>query len=514
MKNQRKKKRRAGRQKQGRAEGGDESKEERIISSLVEAFSLASVEEAKAAYKEANGDPNRAAEILRGLSDNKAETSSAISDNSEVQTYCSYSSRSSGVDSSSSEGLRDDGNGCLIKGANNNRGFRGKKMVAATGMVSTLLGKEYAAASSRTELRKEKGWSNGRMDAEDAGQFLCSILGDGCELSMGVVKDVLGHCGYDVEKALDMLLDLHSSISEPSAADRYSSSNSSCREDSEHNYDLTDRGYDSTSHSSGSDIQDYAQVLDYCYRDYLGAVLRPSSSSERHSTSQTNGESELPEKVLRSLFNIPERSQHEPGSMNWRNVVKQVESFAQRRVELYPPRTAGAQQVNCATGAEYQALREPAKFHWETMKSFYQKAALAHANGAREYASHLSEQGKLCSKLAQKEDEKASMEIFKARNKDMENVLTIDLHGQHVKQAIRLVKLHLLFGTYISSVQYLRVITGCGTHGMGKSKLKESVISLLEQETIHWEEENRGTVIIRLDGPREFSFLDSETETD
>lgn len=35
------------------------------------------------------------------------------------------------------------------------------------------------------------------------------------------------------------------------------------------------------------------------------------------------------------------------------------------------------------------------------------------------------------------------------RNKDFENVITIDLHGQHVKQAMRLFKLHLLFGTYV-----------------------------------------------------------------
>lgn len=39
--------------------------------------------------------------------------------------------------------------------------------------------------------------------------------------------------------------------------------------------------------------------------------------------------------------------------------------------------------------------------------------------------------------------------ILLSRNKDIENVITIDLHGQHVKQAMRLLKLHLLFGTYV-----------------------------------------------------------------
>lgn len=157
-------------------------------------------------------------------------------------------------------------------------------------------------------------------------------------------------------------------------------------------------------------------------------------------------------------------------------------------------------------------------------------------------------QGKLQSKVAQVADEKASQDIFEARsehlknkanqsflvaispllfnftiwtklsleicrNKSIKNVITIDLHGQHVKHAIRLLKIHLLFGVYMPcknllqplisivlvflalmpnefylvsscycilfvfciAVKFLRVITGCGSHGVGKSKLKQSV---------------------------------------
>lgn len=113
------------------------------------------------------------------------------------------------------------------------------------------------------------------------------------------------------------------------------------------------------------------------------------------------------------------------------------------------------------------------------------------------------------------------------RNKSIENVITIDLHGQHVKQALRLLKVHLLFGAYVrcknlvhssselyisectffvlapsklsnfglkfvtycclffslcfsaTAVQFFRVITGCGSHGVGKSKLKQSVWVLI-----------------------------------
>ncbi|KAL9260173.1 SMR domain-containing protein [Drosera capensis] len=528
MRNLRKKKRAQEGQKRG--EGGElkVEKERVVVSRLVEAFGLASVEEATAAYREANGDADRAAEILTGLllCDDNNDNDDVVETETETVSAmsCSSSSGGSGLGSSSS-----DGNGCVFDGGGDGdggvgskwfRGGRGKKAVAATGMVANMMGKGYLGTKSRmswrTKLRETRGWSDGRVGKEEAELSLFSLLydGDGCDVSMDVVKDVLGFCGYDVEKALDVLLDLYSSTREPSANDRYSNPNSSSREYSELSDNVTDWAYDSTSHSSDRDTDDNAHALDYSSRNYLEALLRSSSSSERHPASQTNDDLELPEKVLRSLFNIPESSQRDPGSMNWKKVVKQVESFAQKRVGLCPPGSAGAQQVNYAKGAEYQAFREPASHHWDSVKICYQKAAVAHSNGAREYASYLSDQAKLQIQQARKEDEKASMETFNARNKGVENVITIDLHGQHVKQAIRLVKLHLLFGTYISSVRYLRVITGCGTGGLGKSKLKESVIDLLDRESIQWKEENRGAVAIRLDGQREFSFLGSGSDSD
>ena len=38
------------------------------------------------------------------------------------------------------------------------------------------------------------------------------------------------------------------------------------------------------------------------------------------------------------------------------------------------------------------------------------------------------------------------------------------------------------------------------------------VINLMEKEGIEWSEENRGTVIIKLGGQRDFRFVDSDTE--
>ncbi|XP_021715529.1 SMR domain-containing protein At5g58720-like [Chenopodium quinoa] len=450
----------------------DESEEEKIIISLMEAFSLTSVEEAEAAYKEANGDPNKAAEILCSLS----ESSEAF------QASCSSSSLSFGLDSNSnsSEGLPEPSSFSDSTRTRSSRGSRGKRMVATTGTVSAVLGKDYVSSSSRKDLVKEKGLGGAKANMEEAEQFLCSMLGDDCELNMGVVRDVLCNCGFDVEKF----------------------------------WQLTDRGSDSNSYSSEGDFQDNLRLLDFNGRSYAEALACSDHSSNPAASSLRSDGPELPRQVLESLFHIPKNSEQDPSTMNWRNVAKQMESFAQKRVQLGPSSFIARELNTQAKGAEYMVFRETARQEWDKMKTCYQKAAAAYSNGEKNYASYMSEQGKLCSKMAREADEKASMQIFKARNKGIENVLTIDLHGQHVKPAMRLVKLHLLFGTYISSVQYIRIITGCGSSGFGKSMLKQSVVNLLKNEGIEWKEENHGTVLIRLDGPREFSFLDSGSDSE
>lgn len=40
------------------------------------------------------------------------------------------------------------------------------------------------------------------------------------------------------------------------------------------------------------------------------------------------------------------------------------------------------------------------------------------------------------------------------------------------------------------------------------------VVNLLENEGIEWSEENRGTVLVKLSGQREFSFQDSASDTE
>lgn len=523
MKHTKRKKKRSGAPKSaGNDVAGKKVDEEcKAIDLLMEAFVSVSLEEATSAYREANGDPNKAAEILGGLPDNTDDpsTSSSTSTSSSSGLDSSSSSMSGlGSSSSSSEGIMEANAVENIANGHGFRGSKGKRVIAATGTVSTVLGKDYVMSTRRKESMKSNAHSNKLVDKEEAEQFLCSMLGDSCELNMAVVRDVLRNCGYDVEKALDALLNISASSHEESRNVRLSLYNANCNEDArvlvEHidGGNITDRTSDSTSHSSENELQDNFRSVGYGFRSYSEVLATPHTPTSPRIT-----KSDLPQKVLESLFNVASKTpEHEPGTMNWKNVVKKMESLGPR-FDSYSSSTDGTQQnnhvasVGVPKGEEYHVLRKDAQQHWASMKSYYQRAATAYTRGEREYASFLSEQGYIRTKMARNADEKASQDIFKARNKSIENVITIDLHGQHVKQAMRLLKLHLLFGSYASSIHCLRVITGCGSHGVGKSKLKQLVINIVENEGVEWSEENQGTVLIKLDGQRrEFSFLDSD----
>ncbi|XP_022944276.1 SMR domain-containing protein At5g58720 isoform X1 [Cucurbita moschata] len=395
------------------------------------------------------------------------------------------------------------------------KGYMGKKqkrIVASTGTVSTVLGKDYVRSSLKRDSRnKFMEFDHGNISQQEAEQFLCSMLGNECELSMAVVRDVLCQCGYDVEKALNVLLDL--AAPRQSGSDRYSRNGANFEQDLrspvEQIENSIDRASDSTSYSSESEFQESIwSIAAGCRNDVKvlgGSEVEESQPSRRI-------ESELPQTLLETLFNVPRSPEYEPSAMNWRSMVKKMQSLG----PAIDVTALSCVQDTCDNKAkdDYQFYRKNANQHWDSAKSYYQKATTTYTKGERSYASYLSEQGRAQARQAQKADDKASHNIFIARNREIANVITIDLHGQHVKQAMRLLKMHLLFGSYVPSIQSLRVITGCGSHGVGKSKLKTSVIKLLENEGIKWSEENRGTVLIKLSGYREFNFLDSHSDTE
>jgi len=192
MKNPRKKKRPKPQKKveerkgaEGVVEKEEEETKKTVLEALVDAFSLSSIREASIAYDIAGCDPERASEILRkGLLEDSFSCCSS-----------SYSGGSSGGGTSSSgmelgskeEGEQNCGEGVFVGDFKGGR--QKKKVVASTGTVSTVLGKEYV----RRNKGRNKGFSANDevFDMEKAEQFLCSMLGEDCDLNLAVVRDVL-----------------------------------------------------------------------------------------------------------------------------------------------------------------------------------------------------------------------------------------------------------------------------------------------------------------------------------
>lgn len=63
------------------------------------------------------------------------------------------------------------------------------------------------------------------------------------------------------------------------------------------------------------------------FRNYSEAL---TCSQAQSLTGPRSSKSELPQKVLESLFNMPKSAEHEPNAMNWRDVVKKMEFLGQR----------------------------------------------------------------------------------------------------------------------------------------------------------------------------------------
>lgn len=166
----------------GKGLPANEEDEAGKVLNTLEAFSLASTDDSVSANREANGDPDKEAEIVgSSLGENAEEPSTSSSSGSSTSGY--------------SEGFVETGR---VQNVVHGRGFRGtkqKRLIAATGTVSTVLGKEYVNPSPpRKDSIKSKRFNNGAIEKQEAEQFLCSMLGDKCELSMAVVRDVL--CEY------------------------------------------------------------------------------------------------------------------------------------------------------------------------------------------------------------------------------------------------------------------------------------------------------------------------------
>ncbi|URE20861.1 hypothetical protein MUK42_11635 [Musa troglodytarum] len=292
--------------------GGSDDEQKRALNWLIDAFTSVSLDQIASAYREAGGDPFRAAGILGAQLDDPA------------------------VGPAGGRQAMGSGNG--FGGSR-----RHKRVAAATGMVSDVIGKGYSGGGRRNKDRivtnlQSKGCMNRMYNVEEAEQFLCSMLGDESELGMGIVRDVLDQCGCNIEK-------------------------------------LRDRTSDSAYHVSEKEHV-FQPFVGYSNREH-GLVLADNEVPLLSKSEQWKPA--LQQKVLESLFNIPNSPKHESNCMNWKKVVTKVESFGQG-LEFCSSSTEDTQS-NAVYGKEddYQVFRGVSKKHWDKMRTYYQEAAMAYS---------------------------------------------------------------------------------------------------------------------------------------
>lgn len=158
--------------------------EQKALKELLEVFGSVSLEEAASAYREAGKDPNKAAEILskRAVLEDQSAASSSSGGNYDVGSCSSSSTNASEVFGVARNFLE-------VEFKQKSKP-KMKKVIASAGTVSSMLGKDYVRSIPKKTSSKlnvyEENWSK-----EEAEQFLCSMLGDDCELNLAVVSDVL-----------------------------------------------------------------------------------------------------------------------------------------------------------------------------------------------------------------------------------------------------------------------------------------------------------------------------------
>lgn len=568
--------------------------ETQALSWLLDAFPSMSLEEIASAYSRTNCDANKTAEVLMKLesSSTTASLCGTIVENENLVLRELPKKK----DIYGQKGMN---SGHTSKTSN---GKKQKKISFATGTISSFLGSRNARvmpcqnkSEGAVNAWNDKGKNLKKIQVDGTAtprdlidtidimqqrhieEFLNSMMGDGLQLDMATVKDVLGECGYDVQKSLNILLDMaattkihHKDGSSGTSSGDYSSDKEglieiSFRAMSESFPDrdqcellracqaaegdieqalsiLIEKDNLSTFEKNGeeyvrqqSDIEknsvkstleqlkrsfpdlsettlnEILESVNFSYSEAINTLIE-SGVKSRHV--ETTDKSSLPRQVLESLFKITEISEEPPANTGF------VTAMRLKRKSKKVPTQNPLANLSETTDAlpkdgvqeeedEYNHHRKIAGQHWGTMKSYYQEAAEAYSKGERSRAGYLSEEGNYYKQLAREADEKASQQIFDIKNRDFQNDVTIDLHSQHVKDAIRLLKLHLESLACISSIHCLKVITG-----NGRGRIKRAVTQFLEKEGINWTDENTGAIVINIAdiNPNDLSFVNTDND--
>lgn len=232
------------------------------------------------------------------------------------------------------------------------------------------------------------------------------------------------------------------------------------------------------------------------------------------------GHNDIEQEVLSALFHVPRSSEEFHARTFGVNTVKKSKASGKGVVEAS---TSMDTTVECKNdkinphnaieeedeGDCYGMLRKAVREHRATIKEYYKSAADAFAKGDLSLGIRLLEQGQFYHTKAREADEESSTISVEPRNEETEDTVTLDLHENGAKEAIRLLKFHLSSLSGIPSMKYLKVIVETNDEDTSKGSRRQLIIQLLEKESINWiERENPGTILILLEeiNPKHLSF--------
>ncbi|KAF7822745.1 putative nuclear RNA export factor SDE5 isoform X4 [Senna tora] len=472
--------------------------QESDLNVLLDMFGSAfSLEDIASAYSQARRNVNLTAEILCASHETVVDlASSSSNDKLKGGTVVKPADLSSAYKSPK----------CFIEQSESRAG-KSKVRPASLGTVSGIVGRDYIQPKTLTkrypevnkplkldanELPASEIWcekpspsdtvAKGTI-SDDVVNFLFKMLGDGFQLDKTKIHEILGHCGYDVQKTMEKLLDMSASTLDK------------C----EDVLDLT-----------GKNSKDQYPDVDSASSKEAGTIVCNSTDSPKRDGDRVN----LQKEVLTTLFSFPQRYEKIPkpvrpvrASPYGKPVVEPPEdTMKDRQIAVVEPQVIKEEHDDIKDENSYDVLRQAVREYWTTMKVYYKAAIEAFLKGDYARADKFLEQGNFFDRRAREEDEKSAQKLLETKVDD--NDMPLDLHENDPESALKLLRLHLTSLSGIPSIKYLRVKVGTRDKDP-KGARKKRIIKQLKKDSINWtEEDDGGTLRLQVDviDPKSLSF--------
>ncbi|KAF8692960.1 hypothetical protein HU200_039322 [Digitaria exilis] len=530
--------------------------ETRALNTLLDVFSCSfSLDDIADAYIKAKGDVNKAGDFLTDLQ-------LSLPHINDVETTLSQTDKP--VEENSMESSRQPRTLSQIEQAVDEKHMENsdqlrmpeklQKSSAAFGTVSSMLGKESARATTTAnrsskkdkplkvelpeymrddfKVKSDESDSAPRRETlnnRDVEEFLFCMLGEGFKLSMEVIREVLGSCGYDVKKSMDELMS------------------------------FSEKGLYKQGESKDTAIQGRSPLLGstysliYCpppppifhHETGIYSAFHNTFLCSTHSSQERVQRSKLqisPGDLIESLFTVPGRLEEEPKLRRYelganrsrvldqKPVLKPLDDLSAYSTDFPVKVIIGSKGIlsilvllffqnsdddttlpcmenfcnpffcfdlslePAVNEEDYQNYRRAAKQHWDMMKQYYEKARHSKIIKYMVFICHL------CYVLMKLQ----AADAFRNGNKKevdyliQEVSVTLLFWASAVVRWLDWLMRNLLGRLSSPTIDYLKVIIGIddGSFKMGQKRRK--VMKYLEKNSIQWTEEepHSGNILI------------------